>query len=66
MYLLDKEMSVLTVLLLALFYVSEQSESIPFLELGRRPEELQREGTDPAQLSLYTKRGPEAPKVHIV
>lgn len=46
------------VLLLGLFYVSEHSELIAFVELGRRPEELQRKDTDPIQLGLCTRTWP--------
>lgn len=56
MYLL--EMSAFAVLLLGLSYVSEHSELIAFVELGRRPEELQRKDTDPVQLGLYTRTWP--------
>lgn len=45
MYLL--EMSAFAVLLLGLSYVSEHSELIAFVEVSRRPEELQRKDTDP-------------------
>lgn len=51
-------MSAFAVLLLGLSYVSEHSELIAFVELGRRPEELQRKDTDPVQLGLYTRTWP--------
>lgn len=70
-YLLDKEMSVLLVLLLGLSQVSEHSGLIPFLKPDHGPEEASEEGDRPCpgrhhSLVYMQEHRPETSKLYIV